>query len=72
MEPSDEELGAFNPRECQRLLENRKAVDAPRGSGQGPGWGPPACGWRGGAGWTQWARSDSGTGSALGLLWSPR
>lgn len=41
MEPSDEELGAFNPRECQRLLENRKAVDAPRGSEQGPGWGPP-------------------------------
>ena len=53
MEPSDEELGAFNPRECQRLLENRKAVDAPRGSEQGPGWGPPGLRMAG------WSRVDT-------------
>lgn len=40
MEPSDEELGAFNPR-CQRLLESRKAVDAPRRRLAGSRVGPP-------------------------------
>ena len=39
MEPSDEELGAFNQRECQRLQENRKEVGGVQDGILGPAHG---------------------------------
>lgn len=71
MEPSDEELGAFNQSECQRLLGDRRQWALQEEVGMGQDLVPAPAHGGGGAGWTQGARADSGIGSARGLLCGP-
>lgn len=68
MEPSDEELGAFNQSECQRLLEDRgRGRSMRRWAGSGPSSLHLLRG--AGAGWTQGARAHSGVlGLQAGIL----
>lgn len=67
MEPSGEELGAFNLSQCQRLWENRRqwVLQEEVGRVQDGILVPDN---EDGRRWTQWARSDPGIGSALDML----